>query len=71
MAYLPSTRSIAVSFMVVLDQSVQDINEANIYLSLFNSLIANQIGFSNLNFINETQIVSDLLPNLSYFSSKI
>lgn len=71
MAYLPSTRSIVVSFIVIMEPDLQDINEGNGYLSIFNSLIANRIGFGNIKFYNESLSRSDLLPSVSQFSCKL
>lgn len=63
--------SILVSFMVIIKPSVQDTDEASVLLSLFNSLITNQIGFDDLQFYNETMSSSSLLPNACYFSSNL
>lgn len=68
MAYLASTRSVVISFIVIMEPSIQDINEGNGFLSIFNSLIANRIGFGNIKFYNESLSTSDLLPSVSQFS---
>lgn len=70
MAYLASTRSIVVSFIVIMEPGLQDINEGNSYLSIFNSLILNRIGFGNIKFYNEALSTSSLLPSVSQFSRK-
>lgn len=69
MAFLPSNNTIVVSFIVILSPLVQDIDEASVLLSLFNSLITNRVGFNDLKFYNETTSSSSLLANACYFSS--
>lgn len=69
MEFMPMNNSILVSFMVIIKPDVQDTDEASVLLSLFNSLITNQIGFDDLQFYNETMSSSSLLPKACYFSS--
>lgn len=70
LVYFPSTKSLLVSFICVLNPEVRDINLAQYLLNSFNFLINNQIGFNEFKFYNETFSRSSLLANISSFSCK-
>lgn len=69
--YVVQKNSILASFMVVLDPRMQDFNQANNLLNMFNLLVSNKVIFNNLQFYNESNSKSSLLPNVSNFSRKI
>lgn len=69
MAYAPSSNSILVSFVVVLDPAIRLMEEANIFLNIFNTLIYNNIGLNNIHFLNNIKCLT--LPNISLFSCKL
>ena len=70
MAYSPSSNSILVSFVIVLDPDIRLMEEANIFLNIFNTLIYNNVGFNDIKFFNDITCISSLLPNISLFSCK-
>ena len=59
-----------ISFLVVLDPRIVDFNQVLSLLSQYNYFIDNQIGFDNIQILNETNSKSALLPNTSSFTSK-
>lgn len=69
--YVVQKNSILASFLVVLDPRMQDFNQANNLLNVFNLLVSNKVIFNNLQFYNESYSRSSLLPNVSNFSCKI
>ncbi len=70
MAYSQSTNSILVSFVIILDPDIKLMEEANIILNMFNTLIYQNVPFHELTFFNNLKCLSSLLPNISLFSSK-
>jgi hypothetical protein len=70
MAYSASSNSILVSFVIVLDPDIRLMEEANIFLNIFNTLIYNNVGFNDIKFFNDITCISTLLPNISLFSRK-
>jgi hypothetical protein len=71
MSYLSSTKTLAVSFMVILDPQIQDLTLANNYLNKFNVIIGSQNTFDNMKLLNESSSNSASLPRISNFASNI